>query len=673
MRVLVRGPALTRTGYGEHCRFVLRALRELASADIYLLPVKWGESNWVWENDEERRWLDEIIKKTAIYHQQQNNPQYDMSIQVTIPNEWQQMAPINIGITAGIETTKVAPVWLEKCNMMSKVITISNHSKQSFINTVYEGIDKNTGQKAQLRCNKDIDIVHYPVKTYDPVPMDLNLTTKFNFLTVAQWGPRKNMHATIAWFIEEFFDNPDVGLVVKTFIKGGSRIDKHHITKELKSLVKKYDKMQCKLYLLHGDLTDQEMHSLYNNDKIHCLVSLTHGEGFGLPLFEAAYSGLPVLATDWSGHTDFLYAPAKNKKTKNEKLKPFFAKVSYVLEQVPKNAVWDGVLESDSMWANPNPGSYKMKLREVYKQYGRYKSQAKKLKSWILQNFNSEKQHSLMLESIFGAEYLKVYAYKKVPKKDIPKISLITSVFKAEKYIDQLMEDVTSQTIFKEKCEWIILDVNKKADDYEEKIIKKYIDKFPDNIIYKRLDSDPGVYGVWNQAIEMSNGELITNVNCDDRRRPDAFEQQAKMLVLNSDVDLVYNDSYICQDANKLWKDVDQTTPRYNFEQFSKETLLRQNLPHNNPMWRRSIHEKNGYFNSDYRSAGDWDFWLKCAFGGSKFVKHPEVLGVYHFNPTGISTNPENNSWKQEEEKEVFMKYRNALINESNNALTAAV
>ena len=64
MKVLVRGPALTRTGYGEHCRFVLRCLRECENLDIYLLPVNWGESTWIWENTEERSWLDEIIKKT---------------------------------------------------------------------------------------------------------------------------------------------------------------------------------------------------------------------------------------------------------------------------------------------------------------------------------------------------------------------------------------------------------------------------------------------------------------------------------------------------------------------------------------------------------------------------------------------------------------------------------
>ena len=399
MKVLVRGPALTRTGYGEHCRFVMRALRQMEGLDLFLIPVNWGQSNWIWENNEERQWLDSIIQKTAIHGRQDG--QYDMSIQVTIPNEWQKLAPINIGVTAGIETTKVAPQWLGIANSMDKIITISEHSKQVYVNTKYEGVDRNTGQTGYLTCQKEGDIVHYPVKQFEEVDLELDLPTKVNFLTVAQLGPRKNLGNTITWFVEEFIDNPDVGLVVKTFIRGGSLTDRKHVRREVSSLLKKFPNRQCKIYLLHGDLTDQEMHSLYKHEKIDCLVSLTHGEGFGLPLFEAAYSGLPVLATDWSGHLDFLYKPTKDKKGK-EKLRPHFAKVDYDLQTIPKVAVWDGVLMADSMWAYPKQGSYKMKLREVCKELGRYKSQAKKLQKWILENFTEEQQYEKFASSISG-------------------------------------------------------------------------------------------------------------------------------------------------------------------------------------------------------------------------------------------------------------------------------
>ena len=155
----------------------------------------------------------------------------------------------------------------------------------------------------------------------------------------------------------------------------------------------------------------------------------------------------------------------------------------------------------------------------------------------------------------------------------------------------------------------------------------------------------------------MSTGEYITNVNCDDRRSSRGLEKQAAMLYSNPSVELVYNDSYITHEPNIMFEDLDSTTQKYNFEQFSIEAMLRSNLPHNNPMWKRSVHEKHGYFNQYYKSAGDWDFWLRCAFGGSEFMKHPEVLGVYYFNPTGMSTNPEHDSWKKVHEREIFTNY----------------
>ena len=105
-------------------------------------------------------------------------------------------------------------------------------------------------------------------------------------------------------------------------------------------------------------------------------------------------------------------------------------------------------------------------------------------------------------------------------------------------------------------------------------------------------------------------------------------------------------------------EDIDKSTSqKYNFEQFSKEAMLRGNLPHNNPMWKKDLHSKYGYFNQKYRSAADWDMWLRCAFEGVVFKKHPEILGVYYFNPKVVSTNVEHNSWKKKQEREIFQNY----------------
>ena len=91
---------------------------------------------------------------------------------------------------------------------------------------------------------------------------------------------------------------------------------------------------------------------------------------------------------------------------------------------------------------------------------------------------------------------------------------------------------------------------------------------------------------------------------------------------------------------------------------FSFENLKIVNMPHNNPMWKKSLHKKYGKFDEKYKSAGDWEFWIRCVSSGSRYLKYTaETLGLYYFNSKGMSTNPQNNKWKREEEKEVFRKY----------------
>ncbi len=234
-RVLVRGPALTQSGYGEHTRFLLRSLRSNPDKfDVYLVALGWGQTGWLSEDTEERRWIDEIILKT--HHYVQSGGQFDASVQVSIPNEWERLAPYNVGVTAGIETTKVAPVWLERCNMMDKVITISEHSKQVLENTLYQGMHRETKQPLTLKCEVPVEIVHYPVKEVDPSTLDIELEYDFNYLMVSQWGPRKNLENAVKWWIEENYDE-EVGLIIKTSMKNNSLMDREHVHKNLKGII----------------------------------------------------------------------------------------------------------------------------------------------------------------------------------------------------------------------------------------------------------------------------------------------------------------------------------------------------------------------------------------------------------------------------------------------------
>ena len=391
-KVFLKGPILTQSGYGHHARTVYRALRTRPDLfDIYIQPIPWGQTSWMWEDNEERREIDFLLTKTIEFLN--SDSQFDMSIQVTIPNEWEQIAPINIGVTAGIETDKIDPVWIEKSAIVDKIITISKHSLDSFVNTVYEATEEDTGKKFEYRSKTPIDYVSYPVLKVEPKEIDLKLDTKFNFLTVAQISPRKNVTQLLRCFIEEFRDNKDVGLIIKANSSKNSLIDRAKTLGDFKRSVTEIirdEKIKCKIYLLHGYLDEAEMAGLYQHPNVHALVSTTHGEGYGLPLFEAAYYGLPVIATEWSGHLDFLYKPVKTKSGRT-KFKHMFGKMNYELKAVQEEAIWKGVIPAGSKWAFPEDASVKNNLSEVYKDLGRFKKRAAELEKWICKEFTEEK------------------------------------------------------------------------------------------------------------------------------------------------------------------------------------------------------------------------------------------------------------------------------------------
>ena len=356
-KIFFKGPILTRSGYGEQSRFALRALRSREDLfDIYIQPLQWGQTSWMAEEDEERTWIDQTIEKTIAYTQQ--GAPFDASFQVTIPNEWERIAPVNIGYTAGMETTRVAHEWLQKGNEMDRIIVVSNHSKYTYETSAYTVANQQTGEQRELKLNTPIDAVNYPVKNFGQLEqMPLELEYEHNFLVMAQMGPRKNIPNTTKWFLEEFHDE-EVGLVLKVNIAKNCLMDREKLTGELRQFLTQHPDRKCKIYLLHGDMTDKEVHSLFEHPKISALLTLSHGEGFGLPVFEAAYTGLPVIAPGWSGQLDFLF----DRKTEID----YFYNVEYDIQPIPEEVVWDGVIIRESMWAFPREQSAKQQMRRCY-------------------------------------------------------------------------------------------------------------------------------------------------------------------------------------------------------------------------------------------------------------------------------------------------------------------
>ena len=407
-KVLIRGPILTRTGYGEQARFAYRALKSRPDLfDVYVIPTNWGQTGWIIEDTEERKEIDAAVVATTKhiqYAQQIGVPPFDISVQVTIPQEWEKIAPVNIGFTAGTETTHISLKWVESSRLVDRIIAVSEHTKEAFVNTEYTGQDTN-GQPVSAKCLTPIDVVGFPVKDTTPAPMEFNTQTDFNFLSVLQWSPRKNLENTIMWFLEEFKEDENVGMIVKANIAKNCHVDRIHTEKRLKALKERAGEHKCKLYLLHGNCTDEEMIGLYNNENVHAFINLAHGEGFGLPIFEAAANGLPIVAPNWGGQKDYLNATVETKRKgkKRTKTRCLASKVDYKLSNIQKEAAWENVLIPESSWCYPQKSSYKNALRDVYKNYDRFRGQAKKLKASVETNFSEEAQNKKFVDSVLAS------------------------------------------------------------------------------------------------------------------------------------------------------------------------------------------------------------------------------------------------------------------------------
>ena len=399
-KIIVKAPALSRSGYGEQSRYAIRALRSREDLfDIYLVNIPWGTTGQIMEVNEETKYLKAALLRTQGYIQQ-GNATFDMSLQVTIPNEFEKLAPMNIGYTAGIETTKVAPEWISKCNsMVDKVIVVSDHSKKVFEQTKYDITDQQGNKIPNWGLTVPVSTINYAVREHTPSPIDIDFITTKNFLTVAQWGPRKNLENTIGWFVQEFKDDEEVGLVVKTNTSSDSIMDREHTSRRLENLLSHIGERKCKVYLVHGELPMGALSWLYTHPTMKGFINLAHGEGYGLPLFEAACNGLPLITIPWSGQLDFICKPKK--KGKNV---PLIVKVDYDLDKVQPGAVWKGVIQEDSMWAYAKEASYKRALRECLVKEKHYKQLAVNLQKHILDNFTEEKMYNEFVELLYPQE-----------------------------------------------------------------------------------------------------------------------------------------------------------------------------------------------------------------------------------------------------------------------------
>ena len=379
--VLVTAPVGTRSGYGSHSRDIVRSLIAMDKFDIHIWPVRWGGTP---QNALDEKDPNDIPIIKRLHSDLKLSRQPDIHFHIVVPNEFQPHAKFNIGITAGLETTACPGEWVEGLNRMNLNIVPANFVKDTILATTFDKHDENTKEKiGELRNEKPIEVlfegadtnIYKPTKEFskDLVDEFKGIKEDFCFLFVGHWlqgglgHDRKDLGMLIKTFLETFKNQPkQPALIIKTSGATPSILDRESIFKKLKDIKSTVSGKLPNIYILHGDLTDDEMNGLYNHPKVKAHVSFTHGEGFGRPLLEASLSGKPVIAPNWSGHVDFL----------NEK---DAVMLPGSLNDVKEESLQQGMHVEGSKWHTVNYNYASKILKDVFNNYSKYLVKAKRL------------------------------------------------------------------------------------------------------------------------------------------------------------------------------------------------------------------------------------------------------------------------------------------------------
>jgi glycosyltransferase involved in cell wall biosynthesis len=427
--VFISAPVDTYSGYGARSRDIVKALLKADKYDIKIISQRWGNTPFGFlkaDKAEDKQILD------CFWKQPQLPKQPDIWIQITVPNEFQPVGKYNIGITAGIETTVCAPEWIDGVNRMNLTLVSSNHAKKVFEESSFEQRDQQTNQVVRsVKLEKPVEVLFEGVNTdiykkLESLNSEVNDTLndikeEFNYLYVGHWlqgelgQDRKDTGMLIKTFLETFKGKKQrPGLILKTSTATYSIMDRDEILEKIQRIrIAVGDKDLPNIYLLHGELTDEEINELYNHPKVKAHVTFTKGEGYGRPLIEASISQKPVIAPNWSGHIDFLDAEMS-------------VLLPGVITQIHPSAVVQNMLIPESGWFTVDYKKAADVLEDVYKNYKKYVDGAKRQSYRSRTEFSldkmADKLNSIIDEKVPKPVTLKLPQLKKI---ELPKLKKV--------------------------------------------------------------------------------------------------------------------------------------------------------------------------------------------------------------------------------------------------------
>ena len=439
--VLVTGPPATRSGYGAHTRDLIHSLLRMDKFEVKINSLRWGNTPMNAlnaENPKDKLIIDRLLKENSM------DRQPDIHFQISVPNEFTPVGKYNIGITAGIENTAPKAEWVEGLNRMDMNIAVSHFVKNTFQALVYDKLNDQQQKIGELRLVKPMEVlfegvdldIYKKTKDFSKELVDEmdKIEEKFLFLYTGHWlqgdlgEDRKDTGMLVKTFLETFKNKKrPPALLLKTSGATFSILDRNSMLEKINEIKLKVKGKLPNVYLLHGDLEDEEINELYNHPKVKAHVTFTHGEGFGRPLLEACFSEKPIIAPDWSGQKDFL-----NKN--NAVLLPGG------LIDVHPSAVPKEMLQEGAKWFSVNYQYAGQIMFKVFKQYKQFSMAAKRLsmanRAFSLENMDKKFEEILnkylpkfeeqpMPVSLKLPKLKKVSKPTEAPKMNLPKLKKV--------------------------------------------------------------------------------------------------------------------------------------------------------------------------------------------------------------------------------------------------------
>jgi len=391
-KVVIASPVATQSGYGHHAREIITNMIEQRGTewDIKLVSLPWGHTPMTYP-------ISTDFQLRIIPLPLQEQP--DVWVQISVPNELQAVGKYNIGVTAGTEGDICPVEWIDKINAMQLLIVPSEFTKKTFEDTA-----KKHGKTITTRLEvvpEYFDETVYSTKaesatSADKVMAVLNdIPESFVYLSVGHWlsgqlgEDRKNVGGVIHSFFNTFKNKKNTpALLLKCSGATYSVMDRMEIENKIEQIRDMFGKDKLpNVYLLHGELTDDEMNALYNHSKVKAMFSLTKSEGFGRPLLEFSTTGKPIIAPHYSGQADFLK-------------EDFICAIPGGLTNIHPSAQ-NEFLIADAKWFTPDYGFASKMLEDVVKNYKKWLELAKRQRYFVNSTF-TKTAVSAVYERVLG-------------------------------------------------------------------------------------------------------------------------------------------------------------------------------------------------------------------------------------------------------------------------------